>query len=416
MTASNPSPTTQKDPIRIVRIIARLNVGGPAIHVILLSERMRALGYDTLLVSGKEADHEGDMLYLAEERGVEPLRLPALGRELHPIKDLCTLWKLIRILRRTKPHIVHTHTAKAGTLGRLAALLSGVPVIIHTFHGHVFSGYFSDRKTRLFLAVERFLARHSTRVIGVSEKCCADLRELGVSNHERLQCIPLGLELERFPKAAEQLRGKLRNRFGLGPELTLIAIVARMVPIKRHDVFLRAVAMVCRDYPNARFLIVGDGSTRPEMERLAEELGICDVLVWTGFIDDPAEVYADVDLVALTSDDEGLPVAVIESLSSGRPVVSTSVGGVPELIEEGVSGFMAEPGRPEDFARALRLGLEALKRIPDPHGNPSPGCLDMKSAQERIIKKLSIDRLVKDLDSLYRQCLDEVTNDGETRQ
>ena len=396
--ASAASSESQAEPIRIARIIARLNVGGPAIHVILLSQYLNQHGYETTLISGVEAAHEGDMLHLARERGVDPIRIPALGRELNPVRDVCTLWKLYRLLRKERPHIVHTHTAKAGTLGRIAAWLARTPIIIHTFHGHVLSGHYSRWLTGFYRVVERFLARRSTRIISVSGKCRQDLLSLGIGDEQKMLRIPLGLELDRFPSDVERHRGGLRSRLGLDRETPLVAIVARLVPIKRHDVFLRAAAIVHRELPSVRFLIVGDGETRERMESLAEELGLNDAVIWTGFIQDPAEVYADVDVTALTSDDEGLPVAVIESLSSGRAVVATRVGGVPELIENRVSGYLAEPGDSDDFARAL---LEALRDIEKTRGMG-------KTAQERILKELSIHRLADDLDKLYRECLQEV--------
>lgn len=394
---SNSVYSETSTPIRVVRIIARLNIGGPAIHVILLSQYLRKRGYETTLVYGQETEHEGNMLHLAEERGIEALRIPALGRELNLFKDIYTLWKLYRLIRKHRPHVVHTHTAKAGTLGRLAAILARVPVIIHTFHGHVFSGYFSDRRTNFFLNIERYLARHSTRIIAVSDKCRQDLVERGIGLNGQLITIRLGLELDRFPSDTLRFRGLLRKRYRIADSSPIVAIVARLVPIKRHDVFLRAVAQVKDEFPTARFLIVGDGETKSELLRLSQELRIGPEVIWTGFIQDPAEVYADSDIVALTSDDEGLPVAVIEALASGRIVVATNVGGVPELVEDGISGFLAERGNADDFARALRLALSDIDR-----------CRKMgQSAQARILQSISIQRLVNDIDHLYKQCLED---------
>ena len=398
MSTTETSPQTGTEPVRIARLIARLNVGGPAIHVILLTQYLKKYGYETTLVSGVEADHEGDMLHLARERDVTPIRIPELGRALNPVRDIFTLVKLCKLLRQIRPHIVHTHTAKAGTLGRIAAWLTGTPVIIHTFHGHVLSGHYSKWLTGFYRIVERFLARHSTRIISVSGKCRQDLLDLGIGDERKMLRIPLGLELERFPIDVEKHRGKLRARLGLGDDAPLIAIVARLVPIKRHDIFLKAAAIVHKRFPEARFLIVGDGETRGRMEELARDLGVQEAVIWMGFVEDPAEIYADADISALTSDDEGLPVAVIESLSSGRAVVATRVGGVPELVEEGVSGYLAERGDAEDFARALALALEDIERT------RKMGA----TAQQRILKEISISRLAADLDRLYRECLQEV--------
>ncbi|MBZ0258047.1 glycosyltransferase, partial [bacterium] len=308
--------------IKIVRIIARLNVGGPAIHVILLTHGLNPDKFETVLVSGVEAPEEGDMHHLADEKGVKPFIIPNLGRELNPWRDINTLWQLYKLIRREKPDIVHTHTAKAGTVGRIAALLAGVPIIIHTFHGHVLHGYFGKLKTALFRGIERFLAARSSKVIAVSEKVRQDLLKYGVGDEDKVIKIPLGLELEPFRHPAPDARQRLRNEWGLSDGDFAVGMVARMVPIKRHVDLFNAIPAVLEKHPNTYFIIVGDGELRPELETQANELGISHRLVFTGFRDDRADIYSAVDLVALTSGNEGLPVAVIEALSAGKPVMA----------------------------------------------------------------------------------------------
>lgn len=376
---------------KVIRVIARLNVGGPAIHVILLTQGLDPERYESILVSGVEAPEEGNMLDLAEEKGVKPRIYPLLGRELNLFGDLKTLWQLYRLFRREKPDVVHTHTAKAGSVGRLAAWLASVPVIVHTFHGHVLHGYFGPAKTRFFRSIERWLARITTHIIAVSETCRQDLLTYRISTPEHIQTIHLGLELEPFRHPDAGSRERLRKEWGVPHDAFAVGIIARMVPIKRHEDLFRAIPAVLRSHPDTWFLIVGDGELRPELETLADELAIRHRVVFCGFRDDRANVYAALDLVTLTSANEGLPVAVIESLSAGKPVVATRVGGVPELIEEGVSGYMAEPGNPDSIAKAL------LKAVQAPEATRAMG----QHAQEKTIRAFSISRLIEDINRLY---------------
>lgn len=380
---------------KIVRIIARLNIGGPAIHVILLSSGLDRERYETVLVKGQEGRTEGNMMALAHARNVQPLLIDRLGRDLNPVRDLATLWRLYRVLRRERPEIVHTHTAKAGTLGRIAARLAGVPIVVHTFHGHVLSGYFGPIRSRLFTSIERLLARWSDRIISVSEACRKDLLSLGIGDENKTITIPLGLELSHFPERVPQMAGRLRERFAIPVDAPVVCHVARMVPIKRQDLLLRAIPGVWREMPDARFLLVGDGETRPVLQAQARALGLDGRLIWTGFIDQQEMIYADTDLLVLTSDNEGLPVAVIEAMASGRPVVATRVGGVPELVEEGVTGYTVPPGDPDKLAQAILKALrdrDRLRRM-------------SLAAQRRVLEKYSADRLIRDMDHLYQLLL-----------
>ncbi len=215
--------------MKIVRIIARLNVGGPAIHVVLLTARLRARGYETILVKGTEAPSEGDMLDFARDLDVRPVVLPQLGREIRWWDDVMAFWNLLALIRRERPDIVHTHTAKAGLLGRIAAWLAGVPLVVHTFHGHVFQGYFSPARTRIFVALERWLARRTHRLVAVSERVRDEVLARGIGRPERFHVVPVGLDLQRFAEC-DPRRGQLRVELRLPPQAPLVGIVAR-----RHD-------------------------------------------------------------------------------------------------------------------------------------------------------------------------------------
>jgi len=377
---------------RILRVIARLNIGGPARHVILLSARIDPARYSTLLLTGQEAPSEGNMNSLAKSMEVEPRVVAGLGREISLWRDLLAWFRLYRLCLHYRPHIVHTHTAKAGVLGRLAARAARVPVIVHTYHGHVFQGYFSPLKTRLFLAIERWLGRSTHRLIAVSEAVRQDLLRLGIGTPERLVVIPLGLNLDPFLRC-EDLRGQLRTELGLQPDTLLVGIVARLVPIKAHDVFLKAAAKVCVRFPQSRFLLVGDGERLAELQLLVERLGLREQVIFLGWRQDLDRVLADLDLVVLTSRNEA-PVCLIVAMAAARPVVATRVGGVGDVVDDGITGSLVDADKPEDVADAIveLLGDEKRRRA-------------MGEAARERVPRFGIDRLVSDIDRLYGNLL-----------
>jgi glycosyltransferase involved in cell wall biosynthesis len=344
-------------PIKIVRAITRLNIGGPAIHAILLTTALNdgAL-FKSTLVAGTTSPHEGDMLDLARARSVQPILLPALGREISPLDDLISLARMVRLVRQERPDIVHTHMAKAGAIGRLAAHICGVPLIVHTYHGHVFHSYFGPARTRVFLTIERALGLATDRIIVVGDGQRQEIASFGVASLHKLESIRLGLELGQFLDT-EQARGRLRREFAIAGDTPLIGIVARLVPIKAHDIFFQAAVRVLREEPAARFIVVGDGERRGELEAMVDRLAIRRSVTFMGWRRDMASVYADLDVVALTSRNEGSPVALIEALASGRPVVSSAVGGVPEVVIDGVTGLTVPPSDPAAMANAILMLL-----------------------------------------------------------
>src|SRR3954471_896712 len=257
--------------LRVLRAITRLNIGGPAIHAILLTRGLQNDRFSSVLVTGLEGRHEGSMRDLATKHGVEPRILRELGREVSPLNDLRATLAMYRLIRQSKPHIVHTHMAKAGTAGRIAARLARVPIVVHTFHGHTFHSYWGPVKSRLFLQIERTLGAMTDRVIAVGDAQKADIASYGVAPLNKILTITLGLEMEPMLEA-EAHRGRLRAELGLGPDRPLIGIVARLVPIKAHEIFLEAAAQIRTAMPGATFLIIGDGERRAELEALAQRL------------------------------------------------------------------------------------------------------------------------------------------------
>lgn len=381
----------------IVRVIARLNIGGPAIHTVLLSSELNKRGCRDVLVCGTVDDSEGDMMYLARENNVAPIVIPQLCREISPMRDIKSFAALYSIMRRERPDIVHTHTAKAGTLGRLAALCAGVPVKVHTFHGHVFDGYFSPMKARVFLLIEKFLALFTNKVVVVSELVKNEIvNTLKVTTESKCVVVPLGFDLSRFLEC-EKASGAFRKELGLGSDTVLVGIVGRLVPIKNHKMFLDVAKKIMTKNPGAkiRFVIIGDGECADGLKAQAKSLDLEKHVIFTGWKRDLAAVYADLDIVALTSLNEGTPVSIIEAMASRKPVIATDVGGVGDLIVQGENGYLVKSGDAEGFADKLSdLIRNADKRA-------SFGT----SGRDHVRQKYSKERLVNDIESLYEECL-----------
>lgn len=378
-------------PIKILRIIARLNIGGPTIHVSLLTAKLNDAEYQSTLVAGSIEENEGDMSYYAAQRGVTPVILPELSRSLNPLRDLRTLWQLWRVIRREKPDVVHTHTAKAGFVGRWAAKLAGVPVIVHTFHGHVFEGYFGPRKTQLFIWLEQVTSRISDSILTLTEGLRRELADkYRVARAERITVLPLGLDLQPFADTPRKA-GVFRQAWNIPLDAPLVGISGRFVSVKNHALFLDAAAQIHAQRPDVRFVMIGDGELRSEIEAQIDRLGLRDVVIITGWQRDLTTAYADMDVFVISSVNEGTPVTIIEALSAGCPVVATRVGGLADLLEGGRFGTLTPSGDVDALAAGILATLDAPP--------------DTSDAQQAMLNRYGIDRLVSDLRSLYRALL-----------
>jgi glycosyltransferase involved in cell wall biosynthesis len=377
-----------------MRIIARLNIGGPAIHVINLNAGLASNRYAPLLVTGMEAPHEGSLKHHAVARGLRMAVLPELGREIDFAKDLSTVCKIFRIIRREKPHIVHTHTAKAGFVGRVAARLAGVPVVCHTFHGHVLRGYFVPAKSRLFTLVEKFCACLSDRVITLNDLLKNELMAMGVAHTDRIVVAPLGLDLKDFGQPQRGCGG-FRSELKLRKEHKLVAVVGRLVKIKNIHLFIDAARIVRQHAPETHFAVIGDGEHRSELERHARSIGMSNAVHFTGWRRDLANIYPDLDAIVSSSDNEGTPVSLIEAMAAGCPVVATKVGGVPDLLEHGQFGRLTPQGDSCALAEAI------LKVLREPELTSEMA----RKARETVLKRYSIERLISDMDQLYMSLL-----------
>jgi glycosyltransferase involved in cell wall biosynthesis len=378
----------KKKPKKIIHVIARLNVGGPAVHVSLLVKSFNSEGWQSLLVTGVHGSNEGDMSYLAEHYGVKPLILPALGRDISLWSDLKVAFQLFRLFLREKPDIVCTHTAKGGTLGRLAAFFAGVPKVYHTFHGHVFSGYFSPLKTKVFIYIEKVLAFFCTAIISISIRQKHDLVSYGIAKPAKIKVIPLGLDFSRFLPVDESR--SLRTGLGIEPGFTTIAMIGRLTAIKAPHLFIKAAHAVLKKKQDVHFLIIGDGELKAECEAEVQRLGITDSFSFPGFLQDLKVIYGSVDIVCLTSLNEGTPVSLLEAMACGKLVISTPVGGVPDFVHDGVNGFLCA-AEPVAFAEKILACLE------DPEGLQH---IRQQAAQD-ILRDFSLERLHRDMEQLF---------------
>jgi len=392
--------------IKILRIITRLNIGGPAQHVTFIEEGLDKGSFESKLVFGAVDNNEGDMSFLARERGLYLIEIPELSNQSGLIANLIALFKLYRVTKKEKPHIVHLHLLKARILGGLAAKLAGVPIIIETFHGNLFREYYGFLKTSIILILEKFVGNFvADWIIAISPSQKEELVQNGVANADKIRVINIGLELERFLNIRDK-SGEFKNELGLRDNVLLVGIVGRLVPIKGHTYFLEAakeVLEVIKDLSpirsGIRFLVVGDGELRRELEEYCKELGIGDFVIFTGWRVDLERIYTDMDVVVLSSLNEGTPVSIIEAMASEKAVVATRVGGVPDVVEDGVSGLLVSPKDPKALAQAI------IRLLNDPELRAVLG----REGRKRVYPKYDVRTLVKNMKDFYHDLIEKNT-------
>lgn len=398
--------------MKILRIIARLNVGGPARHVVWLTKALNNSEFQSVLIAGTVPEGEENMEYFAEEHGVQPVFIEEMSRELSP-KDIVSLWKVYRRICIEKPDIIHTHTAKAGTIGRAAGFIyrwlnwKNVK-LIHTFHGHVFHSYYGNLKTKIFLLIEKLLAFFATdKIIVITTQQFEEIsKKFGVGNEKQFEIIPLGIDLEKFADA-ENKREILRREIGAGEDEILVGFVGRFTEIKNIPLFLQTAKIYTEkknaDSPKLKFVLIGDGHLRPELEKTAREFGVNENLIFLGNRNDADIFYAGLDIVALTSFNEGTPLSLIEAMANGKAVVSTKVGGVTDLI-----GTIAEDrnnfkvcergiGVASEDAEGLFSGLMFLAERSELRKKLG------ESGKKFVDGNYSKNRLIADVENLYRK-------------
>jgi glycosyltransferase involved in cell wall biosynthesis len=384
--------------VKIVHVIARLNVGGAALHVLQLAREQMRRGHDVLVVAGTLAAGEESMEYIADDLGVQVYKLPALQRELSVEADSSATRELREIIRARRPDVLHTHTAKAGATGRIAATLAGSArpkAVVHTYHGHVLSGYFSRRWEHLFRRIESVLALTTGTLIAVSDEVRDDLVGFGVAGPERFVVVPYGFDLPAWSDADDAARTRIRKDLGLGADTFAIGWAGRLTAIKRPLDLVRTLRAVVDSGVDAQLVLVGDGELRGDVEALARELGVAGRTRFAGFQQRIREWYAAVDASLLTSANEGTPVVAIESLAAGRPVVATRAGGTGTVVQDGTSGYLLEIG---DIA-GLAARLAELAR--DPELRRRLGEAGAADVRERF----TVSRMADEIDAVYARLL-----------
>jgi len=392
---------------RVLRILNRLIIGGPSKNAIYLSRYMQP-DFDTLLVIGGKEDHEQDADFLATANNIEPRCIPEMKRPISPTDDWAAYNKLKKLIKEYKPDIVHTHAAKSGALGRLAAKHAGVPVIVHTFHGHIFHSYFNTLKTNFFIRTERYLAGLSDAIVAISDVQKKELSsDFKIAKAEKFRVIPLGLDLDHFTIDQAIKRNKFRTEFGLDDDTVAIGIIGRLVPVKNHSLFLKALKHVLNNTSvKIKAFIIGDGESRNTIEQLANSLDIkfsrhtdekhLHPVVLTSWRTDVDTICAGLDIIALTSLNEGTPVSLIEAQAAGKPIVSTRVGGIADVVLEDETALLSAITDEKLFSEnLLRLVNDASLR--NKFSN---------AGKDFVISKFSYHRLVNDMSNLYRELLD----------
>lgn len=383
--------------IKVLRIINRFNIGGPTYNATFLT-RFLSDEFETLLIGGLPEKGESDSLHILEEYGVEPILLPEMKRKPNFFSDRKALKRIKEIISEFKPDIVHTHASKAGALGRKAALDMKVPVIVHTFHGHVFHSYFGKVKTELYKFIERKLAEKSTGIIAISDLQKKELvNTYKIATENKVNVIPLGFDLQKFNQNLPEKRKNIREKFQIGQDQVAVAIIGRLAPIKNHALFLEVVDLLqVQTEKKLVFFIVGDGELREEIAQKATELSKKGVDIrMTSWIKDINEFNAGMDIICLSSNNEGTPVSIIEAQACQIPVVSTNVGGVQNVMIDNETGYIVPKNNARIFADRLLVLIEneALRNEMGQNG--------WSFVEERF----HFERLVKDMEHYYKELL-----------
>jgi glycosyltransferase involved in cell wall biosynthesis len=393
--------------VRVLRLITRLNIGGPSIQAIALSDRLAARGFTTKLVHGTLGAGEGDMRYLLPA-SVDVDCVPTLRRDIAPASDVNALVRVLDVIRAFRPQIIHTHMAKAGGIGRLAARLHNRQAsgkarvkVVHTYHGHVLDGYFNPAVTSVFVGIERSLARTTDRIVAISPAIRDELlHEQRIGRPDQYLVVPLGFDLTKLAAIDDTARQSARASLDIAPAAHVVSTVGRLTAIKQHRLFLETARLVAAADPGAIFLVAGDGELRPDLEQTARAFGLADRVRFLGWRRDLDVIYGATDVFLLTSRNEGTPVALIESLAAGVPGVSTDVGGVRDVFQ--ASTVASEPlglVAPYDDAPALARAVETL--LADRSRRRAMG----ERGRAATLGRYGIDRLVDDVESLYRELL-----------
>lgn len=391
---------------KVLRIINRFNLGGPTYNVAYLTKYLSP-DYETLLVGGMNDEHEACSDYIIKKLGIHAIKIPEMMREINGYNDMIAYYKIKNIIKRYKPDIVHTHASKAGFIGRRAAIKSNVPVVVHTFHGHIFHSYFNKHRTAVFKKLEQNMAAKSSAIVAISEIQKHELCHIhNIAAADKFRVIPLGFDLDRFQDNYTQKRIQFRQNYQLKDQDIAISIIGRLVPVKNHPLFIKSIAKI-KNKTNKKIkaLIVGDGQLRNGLIELAYSLGLsCSIpekpdynadIIFTSWIQEADTVLAGSDITALTSFNEGTPVSLIEAQAANTPIVTTNVGGIEDVVIKDKTALLTENDNLDDFSNKLLLLIEDNEMRTEM----------AKHGWEYVKHQFHYTRLVSDMKELYNELL-----------
>ncbi len=392
---------------KVLRIINRFNLGGPTYNAAYLTKYLSS-NYDTILVGGVKDAAEGSSEYIVRGLGIDPVIIPEMRRSLNPTNDLIAYRKISKLIKQFKPDIVHTHASKAGTIGRLAAIRNKVPVIIHTFHGHVFHSYFGSSKTNFFINIEQGLANQCSKIIAISEKQKEELSEIyKIAEPDKFEVIPLGFDLQRFQEDAIIRRKNFRKTYKINDDEVAIGIIGRLAPVKNHELFLKAINEAQKkSQKKIRAFVIGDGELKADLKSICKSLNLSffeanngysekATVTFTSWIKDIELAYPGLDIVAMTSLNEGTPVSLIEAQAANKSIISTNVGGIENIVIPDKTATLTKNNCVNDFSEKLikLIDNEQLRQLYELNG------------WEHVKDKFHYMRLATDMERLYDRLL-----------
>lgn len=390
--------------MKILHIITRLDRGGSAEVVLNLVSGLKEKGHDVFLAVGPTVEPQADIKLFSKNTNITVSYIKSLRRDINPFWDIPAFFEILKLIKKIKPDILHTHTSKAGFLGRIAGRLAGVKTVVHTPHGHIFYGYYNSLISRIFIYLEKLASRFCDKIITLTEIEKREYIKEGVADKEKIISIPCGIDIDRFT----QLEGKshlslltgftlnkdksIRNKLGISADAKVIGWVGRLEPVKDCECFLRACHLIKKDLPDAKFLIVGDGPLRKEMEELALSLALKNDAIFLGFRNDMPEIMNSIDVLVHTPLNEGLGRVLLEAFVCEKPVVAADVGGIPEIVKHGINGFLVPS---KDYISTAR---EAVKILKD-----NPLGQRLGRAGREMANGFSIKKMIEKTNKLYKE-------------
>ena len=396
LSALESGPDTGRHKLKILHVITRLDKGGAPKNTLITVSGLNRERYNVVLVSGPSYDPEEDLEARTRQVGVKFLVCEHLVRPIRPFTDLKALWVLYRFMRQNRFDLVHTHTSKAGVIGRAAALLAGVPVIIHASHGHIYTGFYGPLFSRLLLWLDRLQSHWTDRIITLTARGLEEQVRMGIAPRSRFRVIPSGIDLSRFMQAAVSVEGR-RAELGLPPSGPVLGMVAELDPRKGHAYLIQAMPAVLRAHPDARLLIVGQGPLEHELKAMIHELGLRDEIILTGHREDVPEILSLLDVFVLSSINEGMGRVIVEAMACARPVVASDLMGIPELVEDGLTGYLFRPRDADDLAAKI------IELLDDPEKAEKMGL----RGQAKVYPQYDEAVMVRAFEDVYQEVLAE---------